>query len=240
MRTNPVTDSSHQALVAREHVCFGISPFNSYFSESCIFELAKWGRSEFKSMHFFVPDIPASYTLEALGYEPKKAAWKARRQSQYLLNKIGKCLDQLGYSLIAIDEMILHWEKLQSNPRYRSLHQQTIEHFQQEPEFQSACLEASRWALEKRVNPTQELTLETLRSATRYLLSEIPLFIDSAGITQQQASVFCYPQCIPFIESLMKGDFGVPVSPHQGFVVIEPLSNVIPLSERRPSELRDS
>lgn len=96
MRATPVTPICETALNGRGHICFGISPFNSYFSESRIESLARWGSQHFRSMHFFVPDGPTVYTLEALGYDSEKAAWKARRQCQYLHNKITKALTKVG------------------------------------------------------------------------------------------------------------------------------------------------
>lgn len=78
MKTRPITERCQASFQTRAHVCFGISPFNSYFSDQRIQELALWGKMEFGEMHFFVPDVPSAYTLEALGYTPEKAAWKAR------------------------------------------------------------------------------------------------------------------------------------------------------------------
>lgn len=87
-----------QILTRRAHACFGVSPFNSYFTTERVTELAKWGLSEFDAVHFFVPDAPAAYTLEALGYPPERAAHKARRQGQYVRNKIRRALADLGVS----------------------------------------------------------------------------------------------------------------------------------------------
>lgn len=88
MKSEPLSPNCESIYADKEHVCFGISPFNSYFSETKIRDLAMWGRSNFKAMHFFMPDVPAAYTLEAIGYSSEKAEWKARRQAQGLRNKI--------------------------------------------------------------------------------------------------------------------------------------------------------
>jgi cyclo(L-tyrosyl-L-tyrosyl) synthase len=221
MKATPVTERCHRSFTTRKHVCFGISPFNSYFSELRIQELAEWGKTEFQTMHFFVPDVPSAYTLEALGYDSEKAAWKARRQSQYLFNKIHKALKAVGFSIAQADPMILHWDRLQSSSRFMTLYNEVTELFELDLDFHDACLNASRWVLEKRVADPEDLSLSTLKSAVRYLLTEIPLFVDSAGILEQDSSVFCYHQCISFIEKLLKGDFRVPVSRGQGFVVID-------------------
>ena len=221
----PITEACSKVFLERDHVCFGISPFNSYFSELRIQELAEWGRKEFKSMHFFVPDVPAAFTLEALGYEPEEAAWKARRQSQYLLNKIHRALRSLGVKEFEAREMVFNWEYLSTNERFLGLYQQITHLFHEDVGFQKACIEASRWVLEKKVENTEKLSLDALHSASRYLLTEIPLFMDTAGIAGKNTSVFCYHQCVPFIQSLMNGDFKVQPSNQQGFVVIEPTTS---------------
>ena len=98
MENQSLTGNCARNFELREHCCFGISPFNSYFSEDRIRELARWGTREFKSIHFFIPDVPSVYTLEAQGYPREKAEWKARRQSQYLKNKIHRALISLSIS----------------------------------------------------------------------------------------------------------------------------------------------
>jgi len=221
MNTRSITENCWRNFNQRNHVCFGMSPFNSYFSEAKILQLAEWGKKGFKSMHFFIPDVPSAYTLEALGYDPEKASWKARRQSQYLFNKTQKALISLGYSLPQAQDMILNWEKLSQNPRYLGALEKVKQLYEEDMIFRKACLEASKWVLEKRVLDASNITEKMLQSAVRYLLAEIPLFADAGGIVGEAASVFCYHQCIEFIEELMKGDFRFSASESQGFVVIE-------------------
>jgi cyclo(L-tyrosyl-L-tyrosyl) synthase len=221
MNTAPLSENCRQSLELRTHVCFGISPFNSYFSEERIRALALWGRKEFDAMHFFVPDVPSSYTLEALGYSPEKAAWKARRQCQYLHNKIHRALKDAGISDVEACKMVLNWETLSINERFNALYDEVRSRFDEDADFQSQCIEASRWVLERRVPEGQDLTQEMLKSAVRYLLTEIPLFLDTAGIVGQAASVFCYHQRVQFLDDLFNRKLAIQPSIGQGFVVVE-------------------
>jgi len=59
----PMSLHCTQLLARRTHACFGISPFNSYFTTERITELARWGLNEFRGMHFFVPDVPAAHQV---------------------------------------------------------------------------------------------------------------------------------------------------------------------------------
>lgn len=222
MLAKPITPACEDSLNGREHICFGISPFNSYFSESRIESLAKWGSQHFQSMHFFVPDAPTVYTLEALGYDSEKAAWKARRQCQYLQNKITKALAKIGLSPDEIAKMILNWGALQKNPHFLDLSARVNQDFESDEIFRADCISATSWILEGRVPHGAEISEQQRLHAVKYLLAEIPLFLDSAGIVGLSSSVFAYHQCIPFIERLIAGKYTPKRNGRQGFVVVEP------------------
>ncbi len=218
----PITDNCSRALTARSHAVLGISPFNSYFSEARITALAAWGIETFESVHLFVPDEPSAYTLEALGYPPAKAARKARRQANYLHNKIRRALTTLGASPGDIDEMVVNSERLDKNPQYCSKLEECVQLFEQDPDFRKGCIASSYWVLESQAN-AETFGDGSLRIAANYLLAEMPLFVDSVGILQQEASVFCYHQCIPFLQDLYRGRYQLRVSANQGFTILPTL-----------------
>lgn len=221
MEAKPITECCSSPFSKREHICFGISPFNSYFTESRIESLARWGAKEFRSMHFFVPDAPTIFTLEALGYTPEKAAWKARRQCQYLHNKISKAVAKLGFFPDEVSKMILNWETLTRNKDFLDLSAVVHQRFQCDSEFQEACLDATSWVLEGKLPPGADVSEQQRFHAVKYLLAEIPLFIDSAGIAGLSSSVFAYHQHVPFIERLMAGTYSIKRSAEQGFIVLK-------------------
>ncbi|MGH3449517.1 MAG: tRNA-dependent cyclodipeptide synthase, partial [Haloechinothrix sp.] len=196
VRARPLCGNCDEPLRRGEHACLGISPFNSYFSVERVAGWARWALATFARVHLFVPDTAAAYTLEALGYSPERAAAKARRQGRYLRNKIHRALRSLGVD--EPDKMILDSAVLDQSDRYRTLHAQVRHNFDHHERFRGACLAASRWVLEGRV-PDPEMTDEQLRRAARYLLAELPLFLDTASIVDARASVFCYHQAPPFL-----------------------------------------
>lgn len=217
---SPLTDNCGTVARSAHHACFGISPFNSYFSTERITSLAAWGLARFTSMHFFVPDVPAAYTLEALGYPPKRAAWKARRQGQYLLNKIHTALTSIGVD--DPERHILDWSTLTTNTVYRRLRDQAQHLFDTEPEFRAQCLDASGWVLDKRLPASTQPSAAQLHSAVRYLLAELSLFINTPAIVGHRASVFCYHQTVAFLNRLYRRELSWHPVPHQGFTVITP------------------
>ncbi|ALV38603.1 hypothetical protein AS200_16960 [Streptomyces sp. CdTB01] len=215
MRAEPLTARCRTAYDGRAHACLGISPFNSHFSTPRIAGLVRWGLETFAHVHFFVPDTAAAHTLEALGYPPEKAAWKARRQGQYVRNKITKALADNGVPDPA--PHLLDGQALATNPSYQELTAQVEQHFRTDSGFAQACLSASAWVLERRLPPGRQPTHEQLRGAVRYFLAELPLFLDTPRITGTVASVFCYHEVPRVLADLYRHRLALRPAPNQGF-----------------------
>lgn len=111
-----------------------------------LLRLGRWTLEAFAGVHFFVPDVPSTSTLQALGYPPERAAHKARRQSQYVHNKLWRALTILGVS--EPGALILDWAALTANPAFTRLHDAVWGAFDADATFRNACLEATRWVLE--------------------------------------------------------------------------------------------
>ncbi|MCC3318408.1 tRNA-dependent cyclodipeptide synthase [Nocardia africana] len=205
---------------AGDHACIGISPFNSYFTTDRITALARWARPRFASVHFYVPDGPSAYTLQALGYTPQQAAHKARRQGRWLGNKIRRALTDIGVP--DPEPLVLDSAALRTNTAYHRLHTEVSGQFTRDPDFAAACLSASGWVLGQRLPDTAAPTDAQTHAAVRYLLAELPLFTDTAAIVGTTASVFCYHQPPAFLHALYHHRLAWKPAPHQGFLVLAP------------------
>ncbi|MFG1710978.1 tRNA-dependent cyclodipeptide synthase [Nonomuraea sp. M3C6] len=219
LAARPISRHCVGPFLARSHACLGISPFNGYFTTERITELAAWALRTFSAVHLFVPDVPAAMTLQALGYPPDRAATKARRQAGYLRNKICRALETLRVA--EPTTLILDWAALSGNPVYSGHLRAVSDLFDSDVDFQETCLEATRWVLEGRLKDS-EITRAQLRLAVDYLLAELPLFIDTATIVGQSASVFCYHQATPFLQRLYGRELAVRPVDRQGFAVLAP------------------
>jgi cyclo(L-tyrosyl-L-tyrosyl) synthase len=212
----PLTERCRAAFTTRAHACVGISPFNSYFSAERIAALTRWALASFERVHFFVPDTAAAHTLEALGYSPERAAWKARRQGQYVRNKIVRALVEAGAD--APEDRLLDGQALASSTAYRELLGRVEQCFCADPDFLQACLGASAWTLERRLPEGEVPTPEQLRLAVRYFLAEMPLFLDTPRIANVTSSVFCYHQVPHFLDELFHRRLTLRPADGQGYV----------------------
>lgn len=183
-----------------QHVCLGISPFNSYFSTPRIASLIQWAMPRFEKIDFYVPDEAAAYTLQALGYERDVALHKARRQGNYVKNKIKKACVEVG--LEDGPTRIYDAARLREIPTYMELHSEAKRRFEEDPILHEAIMTTSSWILDKRlpdgVAPTEEQNL----LAVQYFLEELPMFIDTPSITNVESSTFIYHQRVDFLERM--------------------------------------
>jgi cyclo(L-tyrosyl-L-tyrosyl) synthase len=213
MKIVPLTSSCQNILDIKEHICFGISPYNSLFSEEYLTALITYAQNHFRTFHFFLPDTPTLFTLEAMGYSPAECQKKLKKQINWLRNKIQKSFErfQLDYKNHLIDDQFL-----QANLNFKTELNQTYQAYDQDPLFRQLCLESSRWVLQNKL-PTEDITEQTLYHAVKYFLYEIPIFAATNKILDIETSLFCYHQSIPFHHQLYKNQLIYPVSDGQGY-----------------------
>ncbi|MFB8128703.1 tRNA-dependent cyclodipeptide synthase [Streptomyces mirabilis] len=220
MRVTPLSSRCADVVERAEHACFGISPFNGYFSTARIRELAAWGLARFERVDFFVPDMPSAFTLEALGYSPERAAWKARRQGQYTRNKAVTALRSLGVA--DASARVLGWAELESNAAFVRLHEDGLRRYDEDPGFRDVCREATGWVLAGKLAEGQAPEAEQVERAVRYFLAELPLFLDTPSIVGAGVSVFCYHRPPEVLRRLYAGELGWRPAAGQGFAVVVP------------------
>jgi len=213
-------ESVHQN---RHHAVIGISPFNSYFSEQQIAYIFRWASNQFDSVQLYVPDEPTVYTLLALGYDEKKAAKKARRQCNYLKNKIHRALSQFDIDESQLSKLLICHSDLIHNLVFQEKYNWCCERLKVDPIFREGCLSSSRWVLSNQLKANEEPTDEMLQTAVKYFLAELPMFLWSPEILAKPSAVFCYHQCPSFLKALFNGICGDDfVHEQQGFLIIEP------------------
>ena len=220
MAVTPLSSRCAELVERAEHACFGISPFNGYFSTARIRELAAWGLTRFERVDFFVPDAPSAFTLEALGYAPERAAWKARRQGQYTRNKIVTALEPLG--VVDAGARVLGWAELEANVEFVRLHERELRRYGQEAAFRDMCREATGWVLAGKFPPGRAPEADQVERAVRYFLAELPLFLDTPSIVGAEASVFCYHRPPEVLRRLYGGELNWRPAGGQGFAVVVP------------------
>ncbi|TDD83316.1 tRNA-dependent cyclodipeptide synthase [Actinomadura darangshiensis] len=216
----PLTAECENVLRRPDHVCIGVSPFNSYFSGARLASLARWASDAFADFHFFVPDDITAFTFEALGYAPERARQKAHRQSRYTHNKIRSAL--AAVEVPDAGERVLSMVRLNANPRYQELFDRAMGLFEDSAQFREACLDATRWVLEHKLPDGRAAHREELRLGVRYFLAELPMFAGSGYIVGASHSMFAYHQRVRFLERFFARELEWRPCDGQGFLIVRP------------------
>lgn len=217
MNETPVTSICEKILKDREQVLIGISPFNSYFSEENIRKLIYWGHTKFKDFHLLVPDTLPYFNFLAIGYPHNKATTKTRRQVRYLLNKINKAFLSLIPEGIS-DDKIVTISKVSQNPIYCRLYNLCLEKYADDINFQQSCQNASSLVLK---SYTTNVTPSMLDMASKYLLGELPFYLDTPQILGVNSSLFVYHESIEFFINLYKNRTQNFVASNQGHLILK-------------------
>lgn len=213
----PIGDRSKEVFKLKEHALVGVSPFNSYFTESNLVKLIDWALNIFKKITIFIPDTLSCFTLLALGYSKEKAVYKARRQDTYLKNKVLRALNLLGFKRPDIDQIVMTFSQLRNNPYYQALHNKCVTAFENDSDFKAGCLSTSAWMLSNHLN-IKAIGQEKLWIAVRYFLYELPLFMNSPEIFSVTSSAFIYHTIPNYLEDLYL--LGKSIACNQGFLKV--------------------
>ena len=216
---NYASDGCKKIFANKEHALIGISPFNSYYSESNIIKLLAWVMSNFINFHVFIPDTLPIYNFIALGYEREQAARKTKKQISYLVNKIYKSMAVLGFSRDRVHEKLINMSILYDNRAYIKIKDLCYDLYRINDDFKYSCDQCRDWILSGyNANPVAKIDSDTANAAVYYLLDEIPLFINSPGTLSVQSSVFIYHQIPEFIKYLYATHSAHAPAIGQGFV----------------------
>lgn len=207
-----------QIFALHEHALLGISPFNSYYSEENIKGLLDWTRSNFASFNIFIPDTLPIHTFIALGYDEQKAEKKTKKQMSYLMNKTYKALSHMGLSKEESQRKIINVSSMEFNAQYIKLRQFCYDLYNSNVEFQNECNKCTNFILNNQ--NAAACKPEQYKIAIRYLLDEMPFFIDTPSILGVSTSMFIYHQIPGFIDYLYNHMSKKITSISQGFMKV--------------------
>ena len=153
-----------------------------------------------------------------------KARRKARRQNNYLENKIYRALGNLGQTDKEIARRMLNSRRLDTDSVYQGILAQVHDLWQKDESFKQGCINTAHWVLLNQRRQQKIRSKASLELAARYFLAELPLFLRSPEIINSPSAVFCYHQCPEFVRTLYEqGAYGL-LHDSQGFIIRAPKS----------------
>lgn len=219
MKEIPVSSRCKEILEKREHMLIGISPLNSYYSEEKITELIYWGHTSFKDFHILTADTLFQNNFLAMGYSLDKAQKKTKHNWKRLYNKIVRVFLKLNISKEIYEKKIITLSgRLPENHVYDEIYSACLERYNQDPIFKQECLIACKDFL---VNYTDIISDAVLENALKYLLGELPFYLDTPKMLRVNSSLIAYHKAVPFFVDLYKDRKKNFVANNQGHLILE-------------------
>jgi cyclo(L-tyrosyl-L-tyrosyl) synthase len=218
-----VNDLSKKLFDLKEHALFGISPFNSYYTEDNLKKLFSWGLSNFKEISVCIPDGASTYTLQALGYPKDKADRKTKRHDNNLRNKAIKALVANNLSEYEAKSKMLFFSDLaQNNKKYMEFCKLYEQMYENDKNFREGCLLTSKYVLSTKDNSAC-VDETVLNLAIKYFLAELPLYLNTTDILNVNSSLFVYKDLpTDFVNKIYNnGPFSSLLSLKQGYLAIQ-------------------
>ncbi|MCC3769050.1 tRNA-dependent cyclodipeptide synthase [Streptomyces sp. UNOC14_S4] len=215
----PFTEACRPVWERRQHVVFGISPGNSYFHVARLTELLGWLCAEFARVDVVIPDSALEHTYRALGYDPQRAAKKARGEINVLCNRVARAWESGGGPRPT--DGLHRMSELESNDVYREKLAECERALDEDSALWDTCADMSREVLAAR-GYDGPLTVERIERAMRYLVAELPFFLASADIFGAPSSLNFYHRPLPLAELVFAGKSLLQASPRQAYATIRP------------------
>jgi cyclo(L-tyrosyl-L-tyrosyl) synthase len=197
------------------HALIGVSLFNSYYSTPRLIALIDWAARTFEQSHVAIFDVPHAYTLAAQRGHAEGAVRRARKEGKKLRNKVTRIIAEVAPD--SGDRLhLLAWDDLMRNDEYLTLRVEVELAFCTDPVFRDACLAMAGTLLDG----DDARSAAAAMLGVRYLLDELPLFIDSSRIVGSESSVFLYHQAPALFRDLFANRFSLRPADRQGFTIL--------------------
>jgi cyclo(L-tyrosyl-L-tyrosyl) synthase len=200
-----------------QHAVIGVSPGNSFFTADTVTGLAHWAAERFARVDIVYTDLYIADMYQALGYATDDARRKAVKNLRGVRAKVtnaAQAVDPDGARVRAHPV-----SALTGRPEYQRLSRYLDALMADDAALAATVADLVDRFLKDKVTGRDATDLQR-EVCTRYILSELPLFIDSPAIFDVASSLNCYHQVLPLADLLYGPGHGLRASRNQGHGII--------------------
>ncbi|EBB0848799.1 tRNA-dependent cyclodipeptide synthase [Salmonella enterica] len=197
-----------------QQVLFGISPFNSRFSEVYLEKMLNWGFDNYDKVDILHPHEEARYLLMGCGDNENKAKKKSRKEFYRAERIIHDYISKTGCTLSS--GKILRFSDFYGNIAYQYFLEKVRKDYSDNSDFYTLCTEQSEKAIIKRKISTENKNIinkKDIEIATEYILRELPFLIAPSVLLATDCNVHISYYCTwPVADYLYQDNLSL--SPH--------------------------
>lgn len=212
----PFNAVSEEIYKKKEHALIGISPFNGYFKVETMSKLFNWALLTFDKVDIIIPDKISFYSLLGFGYSEKTALERSIKEDKKIEKRVFEAMNNLEIDLKK-KSSILYLSELSKTSTYLEVYQACMNRYESDFNFKNLCLSFTEKYLLHSSLRKEEGNLK-IEEAIKYLISEMPFFLNTPYILGVKSSLIVYHSSIGFSHFFQKEGL---VSEGQGFISVK-------------------
>lgn len=159
--------------------------------------------------------------LEGLGVPELKAGRKVRKE----LNRQKRFCEESLIKNNCDPNCIYTFSDFEDNNVYQNLYQEASICFDNDPYFKESCLKMSEQAMKSKARnmgvSEDIITKEKIEYAAKYVLAELPFFLNAAPIFNVKETILSYHTDWELGEKINNNEFDLKLSDTQGYITLK-------------------
>lgn len=190
----------------KEVLAFGVSLYNSYFTEDRITRLLQKVDSSNTKIYLVIVDLPVAHNLRAIGKDDSYTKKKVRQHGNNMTNRCKRAVQASGVAAV-----IMNWDTVASSDDYKLGVERFRELYEVDTKFR---LEARKVTSDVLFNKLQVVATEQqINVAVSFVLEELAFFWQGDKILGEDSLVNAYHSEMKILSDLIAGVYNIEFRP---------------------------
>lgn len=190
----------------KEVLAFGVSLYNSYFTEDRITRLLEKVASPNTKIYFVIVDLPVAHNLRAIGKDDSYIKKKVRQHGNNMTNRCKRAVLASG-----VDATIVNWEAIASSDVYKVGVERFRMLYEEDAKFRVEARKMTSGVLFHKLGVTA--TEQQIDVAASFVLEELAFFWQGDEILREDNLVNAYHSEMEILSDLIAGAYNIEFRP---------------------------
>ncbi len=190
----------------KEVLAFGVSLYNSYFTEDRITRLLQKVAGPNRSIYLVIVDLPVAHNLRAIGKDDLYIKNKIRQHGNNMVNRCRRAVETSG-----VEATILNWEAIASSNLYKVGVERFHKLYEEDPKFREEARKVTSGVLSNKLRVIA--TEQQIDVAVSFVLEELAFFWRGDEILGEDKLVNAYHSEMKILRDLIAGAYHIEVRP---------------------------
>lgn len=190
----------------KEVLAFGVSLYNSYFTEDRIARLLQKVAGKNTKIYLVIVDLPVAHNLRAIGKDDSYIEKKVRQHSRNITNRCRRAIGTSG-----VEATILNWEAITSSDVYKVGVERFRKLYDEDAKFRLEARELTSGVLFNKLGVLANE--QQIDVAASFVLEELAFFWWGDEILGEDSLVNAYHSEMKILSDLIRGAYRIEVRP---------------------------